>query len=373
MSEWEVWLDDASGNRITTLDYTGGFSVTRRRNAIGAMTITLPSSYDDLIGLDSIIEFWRKSAGGALKLFNAYFVRRWIYSDASGVERTQLWGYDANYLIAGRVVGYDAASAQALMTDQFDDMLKAIVVDNVGTDAAALRNISAVGGGITVQGDLAAAPSGTKGMSWQNVLEVLQDISEASAQNGTALYFDMIPQFASTGKIGWQFQTFTTRRGNDHSSTSDNPVFFGRQWGNLEGGYLEYDHTDELNYIYGRGQGVEDARYEGDASDATRYGASIWNRREGYCNASAGGEGASDAATQAQAEAKLEKNRPQWRAGGTLLDTKQARYDVDYSFGDTVVLEVRGRQLDVDIDAVGFTLDYDGRETPDIRVEVSGA
>lgn len=378
MATWEIWLSDPSGNRIALLDRTSGFAVTRIRNGIGAAVITIPTDYDKLIAVDYLLEFWRTAEGGGQKLFNVYFIRRWRMSEgADGNEYTTVWAYDGNYLLKSRVVAYASESAEALQTDYMDDMIKAVVTDNLGGDAAAGRDLSAVAGGFTVAADLSAASSKTKAFAWDNVYDVARDISEASRADGTPLYFDVLPSF-ETSSIAWQFRTYTTRLGADHSTTSDQPVFFGRQWGNLEGGYYEYDHTEELNYVYGRGQGTGEARIgEGvttaDASDTDRINASIWNRREGFCNASSGGGGLTIEAVLSDAQARLEANPPKWRAGGKLLDTPQARYDIDWTFGDTVVLEVRGAQFDTDISAVSFSVDGDGKEDTDIRVEVEGA
>ena len=378
MAAWEIWLCDPAGTRLALLDRTGGFAVSRVASAIGATVITLPPSYDGLFGLDYILEYWRKPAGGSMKFFNAYFTRKWRYEDASGNELTLLWGYDANYLLSGRIVAYDAGSAQALLTDHADDAMKIIAIDALGADAGAGRILTSVGGGVTIAAELAAAVSMTKGVSWRKVLDVFQDLAAASRAGGTNLYFDMVPSFTSAGLIAWTFQTFTTLRGKDRTQDSDNPLFFGRTWGNLEGGYYEIDHTDEYNYVYGRGQGFGAARYGSggtacDAPDTGRMGASIWNRREEYCNASAGGEGGSEAATLADAKARLEQGRPAWRAGGTLLDTPQARYGVDFDFGDQVTVELRHKQVDSEISAVSFAVDGSGQERAEFRFEVEGA
>lgn len=371
MSHWEIWLCDPEGVRLACLDRTAGFAVSRVANGIGACAIVLPDYYDDMVKLDYILEFWRKPNGGALKFFGAYFMRRWRYDDDSGT--TGVWGYDGNYLAQGRIVAYDAASAQSLQTDYLDDMMKVMIIDAIGADAGTDRILTSVGGGVTIAAELGAAPSATKGFSWRNVHDVLLDLAAASKKAGTNLYFDMVPSFTSTGKIAWTFRTFTGQRGADHTSDSSNPLHFGAAWGNLSGGYYEIDHSSEWNYVYGRGQGTKDTRYTGNAYDATRYGASIWNRREEYCNAAAGGEGASDAATLADAEARLEQGRPKWRAGGAILDTPQARYDVDFGFGDTISVDIRGKQVDAEISAVAFSVDDSGRESAEFRFEVEGA
>jgi len=374
MATWEIWLDKPDGERIALLDTVGGFAVSKVANAVGACAVTLPIEFDDMIGVDYILEFWRRPIGGSLKLFNTYFVRRWRFQDeASGQQLTFLWGFDPKYLLGGRVVAYNAESAQASMTDELDDMMRAVYIDNFGADAAVGRDLTSVGGGITVQPELSAAPSVTMAFAWTNVLKTLQKMADTSRFGGTNLYFDLEPTFTSAGLIGYNFVTKTGQPGLDRTWSSSHPAFFGRLWGNLESGYIEYDHSDEINYMYGRGRGTTDSRYEGDAEDTTRQGSSIWNRREGYANASAGGGGMSDAITQAYAQSRLEQARPVWRAGGVLLDTSQARYDIDWTFGDKVVFEHRDGWLDVIVDAVAFAVDGGGAESADFSVEAEGS
>lgn len=373
---WDIWLCEPNGTRITLLEYTSGFACTRVRNGVGVAVITLSPDYDDLFGVDYLLEFWRYPESGAPKLFNVYMVRKWLFSDGDGNLTTVLWGYDGNYLLSGRIIASAAESAQALMTAELDDMIKAIVIDTLGADAGAGRDLSSVAGGFSVAADLSAAPSATKAFAWQNVLEALQDISEASRAAGTALYFDVEPSFSGE-QIAWKFSTYTTRRGADHGADSDDPVYFGLQWGNLSGGYYGVDHSEEVNYVYGLGVGNEGQRIgidgSTDASDTTRSGKSIWNLREDYANASIGGGGKTASAVQSEANALMERSRPRWTAGGRLLDTRQARYDVHWTFGDTVVIEVRRRQVNADINVVGFSVGENGQEDTDIRVEVEGA
>ncbi len=372
-ANWEIWLCDPSGTRLAMLDRALRFSVSRVANGVGAAAIDLPKVYNNLIGLDYILEFWRRPAGGALKFFNSYFIRRWRYAVSQAIEYTQVWGYDPNYLLAGRIVAYASESSQALKTTNLDDMIKAVFTENLGSSGGAGRDLSAVGGGVSVQGNLSAAPSATKGFSWDNVLTAIVDQANASRTAGTALYFDLRPRFTSSGLINYELRTYVGVRGMNHSQDSVSPVYFGNRWGNLEDGYYELDHVEELNYIYGRGQGLADNRYSGDASSTARINASIWNRREGYANASAGGGGESNASTQAEAQNKLAANRPKWRAGGSLLDTTQARYDIDWGFGDKIVMEISGRQVSADVNAVSFSVDEMGLESPDFRIEVEEA
>jgi hypothetical protein len=55
---------------------------------------------------------------------------------------------------------------------------------------------------------------------------------------------------------------------------------------------------------------------------------------------------------------------------GRLLDTGQFRYDVDWTFGDLVSLDVRGQQYDVSVDTVEAAVDETVNEEFSAYVEV---
>ena len=55
---------------------------------------------------------------------------------------------------------------------------------------------------------------------------------------------------------------------------------------------------------------------------------------------------------------------------GTLLDTTQTRYGLDWSFGDRVTITYRDLQLDGMINAVTIRINDQGQETLDARLEM---
>ena len=104
-----------------------------------------------------------------------------------------------------------------------------------------------------------------------------------------------------------------------------------------------------------------------EAEDTTRTAASVWARAEGWKDARNVDSvpGVLDAA-----QTLLAENRPRRRFAGDLLDTPQARYGVDWEFGDRVTCQAWGREFDGEIRAVFFSLSGDGLETIGARVEV---
>jgi len=366
MSEWQIWLGDPTGKRIATLDKTAGFYVTRTKNDRAPFSLIMPNTFDrSLFRLDGILNFQRKPERGSMRDFGTYFIRSLgVQDDASG---QQVWvaGYDTNDLLRRRTVAANAESAQAKMTDQADDMMKAIVTDCLGGDAAAGRILTSYG--LSVAADLSLGPSITKGFSRRNVLVLLQDIADNSVSEGTNLYFDLVPTFGSDDLLDLAFTTFTGQRGLDRTSDSSSAVFFGPDWGNLGSCYYEEDHSDEENYIYALGQGTEENRNVNEVSDSDRIGASIWNRCEGVAEASNQSE---DDGVTAAGNERLHEKRPVIRFGGDVLDAGQYRYGVDYEWGDLVTARYAGKEFDCHLDVVSFRVDENGQETITARLEV---
>ena len=364
---WEIWLDTPTGERITTLDTVISLQATKIAKQPAPCMLTLPSTFDQsLLRWDGVLEFWRRPRGGSLRLFNAYQIRNVSRrDDMNGRETIAVVGFDPLYIVAGRIVAYYAGEAQSAMTDQADDVLKAMAVDNLGADAAGARNITA--NGVSVAADLAAAPSITKAFSWRPLLEEMREICDKSRASGTELYFDLVPSFGSDGLLDLTFTTYTGQVGLDRTSDSASPIYFGKKWGNLEKAQAIEDHTDEINYVYAGGQGTRTSRDVQETSDTDRIGLSIWNRREGFAYAT---DLDSSASVLSRGNAYLEQYRPLRSFSGNLLDTQQFRYGVDWQFGDRITAQYGGEEFDAMIDAVVFTVDENGQETLEARAEV---
>lgn len=368
----EVWLCDQYGRRLTIVDNLNDFEIIRVINEISYCYVTLPgnfhATYQTLIGVDYMIEFWRSPAQGAMQLESVFFMRDITYEeDFKGNDVIVLAGPDANDLLARRIVAYAAGSSQSKKTDNADDMIKEIVKENLGSSAASARDLTDLN--FTIAGDISAAPSITKSFSWRTLLRVLKDIAGVSAEKGTNLYFDVVPKVISSSEIGFEFQTFTDQRGQDRTYDSNNPVVFSKEWGNLADPMLRYDYTKEANYIYGGGQGEGSDRVIEEVSDDARVGASVWNRREKFADAR--NESSTDGVVN-KAEEVLQENRPLKRFTGKLLDTPQARYGVDWFFGDKVEISYRGIQFQGIAKALKIKLDKEGNEIFYVKVEVLG-
>lgn len=109
---------------------------------------------------------------------------------------------DAMSLLRQRVVAYANGTGQAAKTLQADDMLKALVRENFTGDRAVTN--------FMVQANKSLAPTISKeDMAWRTLLIICQEIAQASAENGTPLYFDIV---ADIGR-NLEFRTYIGQRG----------------------------------------------------------------------------------------------------------------------------------------------------------------
>lgn len=357
----EVYLCDPTGVRLECLDYLTSIEYVLSVNAPGIASVLLPADFDrSKIRLDNIIEIWRGEIG-ALKLDFCGMLRLWAFGDADGVDYTELHAVGLNDLLARRIVEDYAGSAQALMTDQTDDMIKAIATDQLGGDADAARDLTSVGGGFTVSANLADGQEITKAFAYRNVLELYQELAGISAQAGTRVYFDIVPVVASTvtGALAFRLDTFTDWRGVDRTDDSTHPAFVGREWGNLHNSRMEFDYTQEVNHCLVLGQGEGESREVLWVTDTARAGASIWNRREGTKNATHVDYG-DTAALTAEGNAYLDEHKPAFRFSGEVIETPKFRYGINWGLGDLVTVVMGNVQKDALISLVYIRRDSSG-------------
>ena len=365
---YQVWLDDVYGNRLALLENLIDFEIVRVANAVSYCRVTLPGTFDqNLFGLDYMVEFWRAPVGGINRLETVFFVRKITYTeDSSGNDVIILSGPDANDLLLRRIAAYDAGTSETSKSDYADDMMKEIVSENLASDATdSDRDLSGLN--VTVAGDSSLGPGVEKGFAWRNILDTLIDIAGMAKETGTRLYFDMVPVVVSASEIGFDFQTFIEQRGQDRTYDTDNPVMFSKEWGNLSDPELEYDYTEEYNYVYAGGQGEGADRLIEEQEDRVRIGHSVWNRREKFADARHLGTSSKVAYL---AREKLQEGKPKKRFVCSLLDTPQARYGVDWGFGDKVEVSYRDIQIQGVISALRLTLDSGGNEKIDAKLDI---
>lgn len=363
---WELWLDDPRGSRLALLDRASSYYIQRAANDVGAFQVALPGGvYDKLLRVDGMVEFWRAPGRGRMSLQGIGFIRDFVYADDdNGTEYTVISGPDQNDLLDRRIVAYAAGEAEADKSDQADDLILAIARENFGSSAVPGRNITALE--VTIMANRSQGATVEKKFAWRQMLNVMQDVAEASRQQGIEVYFDLVPVVISDAVVGFEFRTNVYQLGVDRTADTQNPVYFGKTWGNLQRARYEIDHRDEITFVFAGGQGEETNRKIVTASSDGYY-ESIWNHCEAFVDAR--NEDTTAGVTN-RARTALEEGRPKKRFSGELLDTAQARYGVDWGFGDRVTVEYRRMQFDGMLRGVRLSVDGSGQETIEARVEV---
>lgn len=366
----ELWLTDDRGNRLDLLDEVESFSWTRVINDIGRCRIVLKGNFDrSLLARDNRIEVWRAPTPTSdLRLEDTYLIRRPIITtNAVGLQRQTVFAMSPTELLSRRIVAFVTGSSQSSKTDLVDDMMKEIVDENLGASAGvddfgASRSFDSSFFG--VQADAGAGPSITKSFAWRNVLVILQDLSDAAREAGTEVYFAIVPTSVTT----FEFQTFIDQPGQDRRlPAGSGPILFSLDQGNIEVPVLEDDFEDEVNYVYGGGQGEAAGRDIQEVRDLDRINASIWNRREAFRDSR---HEATSAGVTDEAEIRLIEGRPKRRFSADLLSVDGARYGLDWDFGDRVTVEYLKEQFNALTRAVSISVDSEGLETVTGRLEV---
>lgn len=320
----------------------------RKENEVGVLDIDLPPIYDlSLFKLDGRLEIWREVAG---RLFlegeTIFLLRDWQHATQSGQKTLHLKGFDANYLLGydgvGRIVPYNDL-AYVEKVGHCDDLMKAIVRENMGSLALdTTRDLSTY---LSVQVDRGLAASSHKAFAQRDLLGIFQELAAESFQRGTYLVFDIV----YTGAAMLEFRTYTGQRGNDHRRTADQPVIINTASKSLEDPVLDFDHSQEVSYVYAGGQSVGDIRAIYPLGDDNRIGMSPFARREQFVDASQ-----TQDADQLETEARtaLQAGRPRKVLTGRIVDTDQLLYGLHYGFGDVVVAEYDGYSFDAHLDTI---------------------
>ena len=333
----------------------------KTQNAIGALVLDIPKELYayEAFQVGDILEVWREK-GGVLELQNetAYFLQNWeFWTDNDGAEFIRLTAADANWLLDTAVVIAKSTSAQADKTAIPDNMMKAIVREQLGTLAVADRRK------LLVAPDLGAAGASiTKAFAYRNVLTVLQEICEvAQEKNSIWLGFDVV----RTAPGVFEFRTYTGQRGQDHGRASGDPRLVGKQYGNLSRATFGTYHSNERNFVVVGGQGEDLARQLVYRWNYNRWHASKWNRREYFKDSR---DDATTAALEADGDAALEEFKPKQVLTGTIHDTPGMQYNVHYKFGDILSVEAFGYHVDCRVKSVRVKVDQQGGEQIDIRL-----
>lgn len=308
-------------------------------SGVGALALTIPPSAAITTQLDTrMVVFYRNQSGNYL--FGGYLLRRVVRRVEEGRELITLYGLCYNSLLERRIVAYAAGSPQASKTGPADNIMRAVVRENLGSSAGSGRNITAYG--LQVESDLSLCSSVTVSFAYKKLADVMAQVAETAwGKNGERVWWDITPI-----ESGWK-HIFIARKdftGTDRRASSRNPIWVGPEIGAIRRLSIDYDRTREITWVLAGGQGEGNLRTTATAQDSTRMGESVLNRIEAFHDAShisSAGELA-DAAAR-----KLREGLPIVRLRAELQETPGFLLGRDFELGSAFTVRALGAQYDV--------------------------
>lgn len=340
MAQHQVIVHNALGERLGELGSVTGFRYTKVVNGYGTFELSAPESEwpGTYRGLDYQYHFWRKANGGDYEPDFVGLQRDVTRDTPDGNTVLTISGVDQNELLARRIIAYDAGTSQSQKTDNLDDMMKAIVRENLGSSAAAARDLTNRFR-FTVAADAGQAASITKGFARENVLDTLVDLADTSAGQASGakdLYFEIaLAGYNGNNQPLFQFRTYINQPGIDRTyPNGQNPVVFSLREANITNVHHERVYSDEINYVYAGGLGLKDDRNVQEAGDTLRINSSPINRRESFVSATH----VEDADVLQVVYEELNAGIPTRSISATILDTETSPYQIAWGHGDKVTV-----------------------------------
>lgn len=410
MSSYEFWLTDDYGVRLAQIQDHFFFSYTR--SLIGFGTLEIGISYDKfaekilpVFRPDRRIEVWRSPADDyPLRLERIYFLRRpkMYQRKEDDVKVIVLYGRDSKDLLARKSVIQFSGTSYASKTDYIDDMMKAIVREQMTAGTAVDENgVSSTAraypsGLFAVQSDVSLGPSITRSFADKNVLDILKELRDTSFQLYASdpltyrkIYFDvfevsikdtklfildaqtLLPildtngygiedarnsDLGLAGFFGFEFRTIPDIYGKDRTSG----IIFSVENGNLEAPWYSISHYDEVNSVYVKGQGRGESRAVRNRYDSSRIGVSAWNRSEAVVQAT---YETSLTALDSVGDLALSEGSPIEEIYATFInspgdeDKPRSLYGLDWDLGDILPVNFAGIQINCEVVIIYVSVD----------------
>lgn len=352
LPDWEIWLQRFDGTQLIALTpfaLEWEFFVSLNGLNPFSLTLDLPklqaAGYKDL-PLDSMIEFRRTR--GAVRMFSFY--------KRDTDPRTQYTltakGYGLNHLLARpNTSAYYAGTSYTVKTGALDDVMKAVVRENMYTSAVNRDTLAADSArdysqtmGFSVAVDTSAAPSKTIHCAADNVYDLLVKLANTSARDGTRLFFEVF----RPGDKTFIFDTRTVCYGTDRRGLRT----FGRDNGTMRDTTFSIKRAQEVNYLYVLGQREGALRGIAEVSNDDRMNDSPINRMEGSYNANQ----TADADLPDVGLRVLETTKPARLFDGELIDAEEARYGKDWELGDILDAKDGKDEFEIMITGVRFRM-----------------
>lgn len=358
-ARYQVRLYNTAGTLQAVFDDWRTMELQRRVGTYDLLTFSIDGadSRKTLFTLDSIVEVWRR-VGDASWYREATLLHRTPGRQITerGTRIFTCYARGLIDLLRRREILYPANSAFTLKGAVAETVMKAYVEENAGPTALESLGRAADGAlsGFTVE------PSAGRGIewagqrSWQNLLDVLQEISAA----GNVDYDVVRTDVPGSGSATFEFRCYFPQLGTDRSGT----VQFATQFGNMQNPYYTLSRTEEYNRVVALGAGQDSARRYIVQESAYAID-SPWNTIEKTQDAR---QEDTLSGLIAIATAALETGQPQEQFTFTVLQTAAYQYGRDYFLGDIV-----SAAFDDDVSATkkitGVTLNVsEGKENIDV-------
>lgn len=396
MAEYELWLTDDMGRRLALLtDFAepAFFSYTRAVAGLGTFDFGMPfrpfqDKFIPYFQADWRVEVWRSPAYGIpMRREDVFMLRKPnVYTRQDGMQMIQFHGRNGYDLLRRRFVIQRGGTSYTLKTNSADDMMKAIVREQM-LYGSALDKDGAVDNTrawpqyeFTVDADYGLGPSLTLGFAGKSVLDVLRDIKaytfqlNVSSSSNKRIFFGVeaqtISNASSASPMGWIFRTRAERYGADRT----NGVEFSEGNENIQTPSYSEDHLDEVNAVIVNGNGTGRSQLIEIVTDSERVNSSRWNRCEKVLSAS---NQATTGALQNAGYGELDKGKPKIDLPVTFLNVPESKntprslYGIDWDLGDLLPVNYAGKQFDVECTIVYVSVEDSGKETITGRNEVS--
>ena len=359
-SQTTIRVCDASGNflfetaQFLEAGSAPGLHYVLSVGNIGAMTVTLPPDYNDLLPKDGRI-FIMRSVNGNTAIReggSCYLIRKWEYAD----DYTTITAVHANDLMRRRFLLYDPAfsgSGTDITAMAADDAMKGVWRHNAGnTIDVGLRSFSSVtatndhiqedwSASISVQANatLGAVITINK-LAFMNMLDVFHVLADASYANGIWLTAEIVTPTESTLEL----QTFISQRGTDRRFSTASGLIFDANRGNLANVILTIDAIEEKTMAQSLGASPQGARFVGTYHDSNRIYDSPFARIETIFDMN---DAPNDSGLTHGAKSAVQAGWPRVYTSAELTETDQCIRGVHFDLGDYVTIEIRGVQYDM--------------------------
>ena len=349
MSDYEIFLLQPNGLKIRTLPNFLSLDIGLVTNGVSVLDLSLP-------GIEySIDEFDRnyrlRIERNGILIGNApFFIKaKEEIIMASGEQRIDLTAFHANYLLSAREVLYYSTSSQSKGSSiPADDLMRRIVRDNLGVDAAdSDRDIAAPVDLINVESDMSLASNMSKSFARDNLLEVLREIAEKSREDGLPLYFGI--EEDSNANLEFRVrdeQWGVNRLGN---------VVISPQFENIVNARKKWDWTDEVTVSIALGQSQGSDRKTATQTNTAINAESDFNWSERVVNANQV-KPDDTAGLQSEADSWLRANEFKESFTGSIQETESLRFNRDWTWGDKVEAEFLGEQFNVWLNMVNIKI-----------------